>query len=167
MTKFTETPQWKSGSNVADFLDAYFSAQGWQITPTSRHEERDLCLGDRHFRRADKHLLIEYKSGLQTAQTGNVFLETVSVDSQNLAGWVFTCQADWILYAALGNDKLLFFRPANLRNGIVWLQATFPTKKTGKRQNANYDTHGVIVPLAYAEQHLASKVVVLSREQPR
>lgn len=159
--KFISTPQWKSGSNVADFLDAHFTALGWDITPTTQHEERTLCLGDRHYRRGDDHLLIEYKSGIQTAVTGNVFLETISVDTADKPGWVYTCKADYIFYGALDNQKILIFRPDTLRERMTEMAGRYRTVSTSKGQNVGYRTHGVIVPLAIAEQELAAKVIEL------
>jgi hypothetical protein len=32
---------------------------------------------------------------------------------------------------------------------------------TGKGQNNGYRTHGLLVPLAYAEQHLTAKIIYL------
>lgn len=164
MNRFEQTQQWMSGKAVADFLDTYFGARGWNITPTTPHEERRLQLGDRHFRKGGLHYLVEYKSGIQTAATGNVFLETISVDSAGKPGWVFTCQADYIFYAALLNKKVLVFIPDKLRLVIRDLQRQFPTVKTGKRQNEGYDTHGVIVPLAYVEKHLSARTYALLEE---
>lgn len=161
MNKFTRTAQWVSGMNVEDFLDNYYRAQGWRITRTTSYEERTLCLGDRHYRHGSQHLRVEYKSGIQTFYTGNVFLETVSVDTQNKPGWVYTCKADYILYAALLNRKILVFVPDRLRAQIEALKEKFSVVKTGKNQNKGYDTHGVIIPLSYAESHVAAKVIRL------
>lgn len=163
MNKFLQTPQWASGASVAEFLDTFFTERGWDIKRTTRHEERDLCLGDRVFRREGKVLYVEYKSGLQTAHTGNIFLETVSVDSAGKLGWVYTCKADFIAYGALLNGKILIFLPTTLRERIEDLKTKFREVKTGKRQNEGYDTHGVIVPLAYAETYLASKVLLTGK----
>jgi hypothetical protein len=157
--RLVDTPQFKRGKDVEAFLDAFFRARGWQIEPTTAREERTLCLGDRHFRKAGLHVLVEYKSGLQTGATGNLFFETISVDRENKPGWVYTCQADFIFYAALLNGVILVFRPPALREQIEGLKAQFRVVKTSKQQNAGYDTHGVIVPLAYAVQHLADKVI--------
>lgn len=159
MAKFTETPQWTSGQSVADFLDAFFRQRGWTIEPTTRHEERDLCLGDRHFRKLNRHDLIEYKSGLQTKVTGNVFLETISVDTKGIPGWVHTCQADYIFYAALLNRKILVFIPDDLRSALASLRTQFREVKTSKGQNEQYNTHGLIVPLAYAEEYLSAQTI--------
>jgi hypothetical protein len=164
MVEFTKKAQWISGSEVAEFLDDWYAERGWSIEPTTRHEERDLCLGDRHFRRGNKHYLIEYKSGIQTFYTGNLFLETISVDSQGKLGWVYTCRADFIFYAMLLNHKILVFRPVFLRDQITNLKAQFRETKTRNNQNDTYDTHGLIVPAAYAEQHLASQIIHINNQ---
>lgn len=163
MSEFTRTQQWVSGQAVADFLDRFFEARGWAIEPTTPHEERVLCLGDRRYRRDGTHYTVEYKSGLQTAVTGNVFLETISVDSQRKPGWVYTCRADFIFYAALGNGLILAFKPEKLRAEIEGLKARFRVAKTGKGQNRGYDTHGVVVPLRYAVSNLAEFVIHVER----
>lgn len=163
MQRLTDTPQYKSGDDVARFLDNYFGPE-YNIRLTTPQEERVLCLGDRHYTgKADGHkLYIEYKSGLQTAATGNIFLETVSVDTPCKPGWVYTCQADFIFYATLLNHKILVFRPGKLRAEIADLKTKFKEVKTGKGQNETYNTHGVIVPLDYAEKYLAGKVIRIS-----
>ena len=153
------SPQFKRGKNVEAFLDEFFRFRGWSIEETTAHEERKLCLGDRHFLKDETALLIEYKSGIQTYYSGNVFLETISVDSQNKLGWVYTCQADYIFYAALLNHKILVFKPQKLRDEIEGLKTKFREVKTSNNQNKGYDTHGVIVPLDYAVQQLAEQVI--------
>lgn len=157
--KLTDTDQFKSGDDIARFLDGYLAAL-YDIRPTTPHEERVLCLGDRLYTsKADGHsFYVEYKSGRQTFFTGNIFLETVSVDTPCKPGWVYTCQACFIFYAALLNRKILAFRPDKLRVEIADLKTKFKEVKTGKGQNEGYNTHGVIVPLDYAEAHLAHKV---------
>lgn len=155
----TGNPQHRDGKAVEAWLDHYFARRGWLITPTSRHEERDLHLGDRYFSKGGLNYLVEYKSGLQTFYTDNLFLETVSVDTRNVPGWVYTCNANFIFYAALLNRKILIFHPEKLRSVIERLKTQFPEGKTGKQQNEDYNAIGVLVPLSYAEQHLADKII--------
>ncbi|MFA5377849.1 MAG: hypothetical protein WC455_19015 [Dehalococcoidia bacterium] len=155
----TDKPQFKQGMEVEAFLDTFFQYRGWQIVRTTSHEERVLCLGDRRFTKEDNTYLVEYKSGIQTAFTGNIFLETISVDTQNKPGWVYTCKADYIFYAALLNGKILIFVPSDLRARIEALKRSFKVVKTSHAQNDGYNTHGVIVPLAYAERNLAKSVI--------
>ena len=151
--------QFHRGKAVEAFLDEFFRNDGWQIEPTTSYEERVLCLGDRHFARDGFRCLVEYKSGLQTAHTGNVFLETISVDTAHKPGWVYTCRADFIFYAALLNGKILIFRPNRLRAQIDALRRQFREVATCHHQNDGYQTHGLVIPLAFAEEHLASKVL--------
>src|SRR5688572_15613823 len=115
MNKFEQTTQFYQGKAVEAFLDEFFTARGWRIEQTTPHEERVLCLGDRHFYSDQQHLHVEYKSGIQTYFTGNVFLETISVDSANKPGWVYTCLADYLMYATLLNGCILVYRPDALR----------------------------------------------------
>lgn len=163
MANFEETPQFVSGQSVAEYMDRFFRVRGWKVIPTTPHEERVLCLGDRHFLRDGDHYHVEYKSGIQTHYTGNVFLETVSVDSAGKAGWVYTCQADYIFYAALLDGKILIFKPEKLREEIEGLKLRFKTVKTSNNQNSGYNTHGVIVPFEYAEKHLTCKVIEIPK----
>jgi len=151
--------QFKSGKNVEAFLDDFFRYRGWTVEPTSAHEEQVLHLGDRRFTRDGDTWLIEYKSGVQTFYTDNVVRETISVDSEGKPGWVYTCKADYMFYAALLNDKILVFDPEKLRAEIDGLKARFKEVKTSNNQNKGYNTHGVIVPLDYAEQFLAEQVI--------
>lgn len=158
---FVKSKQFKRGKSVESFLDDYFAGRGFAITETTPHQERDLCLGDRIFTKGGKRFYIEYKSGIQTHYTGNVFIETISVDDPQRfrQGWLYTCQADYLLYAALLDGLILVFVPDKLRTIADGLRAKFPERPTGKEQNKGYNTHGLIVPLDYAIRHLAEKVL--------
>jgi hypothetical protein len=122
MRNLTQTDQFKNGDDVAQWLDHYFEPQGFTIEPTTPHEERALCLGDRKYSKDGKLFFVEYKSGLQTFATNNIFLEIISVDNPCCPGWIYTCQADFIFYAALLNHKILVFRPEKLRAKIADLK---------------------------------------------
>jgi hypothetical protein len=50
---------------------------------------------------------------------------------------------------------------AQFTTGIEGLRRRFREVKTGRGQNTGYNTHGVIVPLGFAENHLARKVIAL------
>jgi hypothetical protein len=160
---FVNSPQFKSGMAVEDFLDKYFSNQ-FEIKKTTNHQERVLCLGDRIYKGNDKCFFVEYKSGIQTHYTGNVFLETISVDNPCKPGWIYTCQADFVLYAPLLDGMILVFKPDDLRKQIAELKTKFPEKSTGKGQNKGYNTHGIIIPLDYAKK-LAAKIIHLESPQ--
>lgn len=153
--------QFKHGKDVEAWLDKYFRLRGWSITEASPYAERVQHLGDRQFRKDGRSFWIEYKSGIQTFYSGNIFLETISVDATKTPGWVYTCRADYIFYAALLNKKILVMRPDWLRRRIETLKSMFVTEVTSHKQNADYNTHGVAVPLDYAIDRLAEKVIRL------
>lgn len=167
MQRLIDTPQFKSGDDVAQFLDQFFGTK-YTIQPTSPHMERVSCLGDRIFtnKKTGKKFFIEYKSGIQTHYTHNIFLETVSVDTPCKPGWVYTCRADYIFYAALLDHRILVFRPGKLRAEIAELKIKFREVKTGKGQNETYNTHGLIVPLDYAEKHLTEQIIYTAEAGP-
>ena len=161
---FTDKDQFKHGKNIEAILDQYFTRKGWQIVEMTQREERVLCIGDRWFKKADSTYKIEYKSGIQTFHTGNVFLETISVDTENKPGWVYTSRADWIIYATILNGTLLVFKPDTLREKIEGLKATFREVST-KEQNEGYKTHGVIVPYDFARQYLTIQVLNIAPDE--
>ena len=160
--KLIDTIQYANGKAVESFLDDFFRARGFHIEALTPDEERREKLGDRRFSKDGRTMNVEYKSGIQTYTTGNVFIETISVDTTGEPGWVFTCRADYIMYAALLNKKILVFIPARLRECVPALSQMFRTVHTCKNQNDGYNTHGIIVPLAYTEKHLATQVLHLA-----
>ena len=159
--RLVDTEQFTSGKKVEAFLDDYFQKHGFDIEILTADQERRQHLGDRRFSKDNQDFYVEYKSGIQTFFTGNIFLETISVDATNAPGWVYTCRADYIMYATLLNKKILVFVPDHLRQAIDYLSQHFKTVKTSHAQNDGYNTHGIIVPLIYAEKHLASNVLKL------
>lgn len=166
MSNFTQLTQYKNGKDVEAFLDGYFRQRGYQIRQTTDHEERVLCLGDRQFTWKDTSLFIEYKSGIQTFYTGNIFIETISVDDPNnyKLGWVYTCKADILIYATILNNCLLLFRPDGLRQIIDKLKLRYKEVSTSHNQNNGYNTYGLIIPFKWARENLAHKVISLLEE---
>jgi len=148
--EFEKSQQYVSGSTVAEYLDTYLLARGWEVRATSQQEERTLCLGDRYIAKANRSYFIEYKSGIQTHYTGNVFIETISVDTDGKPGWLYTCKADFLLYACILDGCILVFKPDDLRSKAPMLVKRYPTRPTSNGQNVGYKTHGLLVPLADA-----------------
>lgn len=157
--QFIKSPQFKQGMKVEVWLDTYFSNHGFKIKKTTPEQERKHGLGDRIFSKGNTTQFVEYKSGIQTFHTGNVFLETMSVDTSKKPGWLFTCKASWVIYAALLNRVILFFDPAYLRQNIHILKKKYKEVHT-HNQNKDYKTWGLIVPLDEAKK-LATKIINL------
>lgn len=148
-----EKVQWQEGMQVEAFLDKYLTAHGWTVIRATPQQERLMCLGDRRIEKADRSLWVEYKSGVQTFYTGNVFLETVSVDTASKPGWLYTCKADYLLYACVLNGCILVFKPEHLRSILSELKGKYPEKSTNHGQNDGYRTHGLCIPLDQAKQY--------------
>ena len=95
---------------------------------------------------------IEVKHDERAAQTGRAFIETVSNDQTGRAGWVYSCEADVILYMVPGDGCLVYWlAPVALRGRVSdWLQRA--DRREGRFQhvsaaNVGYRTRGVGVPL--------------------
>lgn len=161
MNEFEMLPQYEHGKFVEAYLDGFFQERGYGIRQTTPAEERQHCFGDRYFTKNGISFYVEYKSGIQTHYTGNIFLETISVDDPTSfrEGWVYTCNADWLIYATILDGCLLVFKPSKLRMMIGELKKQFKEVATSKNQNNGYNTHGIIVPLEYAKTNLASKII--------
>jgi hypothetical protein len=91
------TDQLAKGAAAETQLDRHF-ADRFHITPATRAQQRQGI--DRHFthRQSGATYTIEYKTDWTAARTGNAFVETVSVDSAAIPGWVYTSQAEWLAY---------------------------------------------------------------------
>jgi hypothetical protein len=162
--EFEKLPQFVQGKNVEAYLDEIFRRKGFQIRQTTQEEERKLCLGDRQFSKNGCTFFVEYKSGLQTHYTHNVFIETISVDDPDhfRSGWLFTCMAKYIIYATILDGCLLVFRPSDLRNSIDIFRSRFKEVPTSNHQNKGYNTHGFLVPFDWAKKNLVYQVIQLN-----
>lgn len=107
-----------------------------QVRPATREEQRqgiDLLVTT----------AVEVKLDTRWQETGNAFIETVSVDTSGKAGWAETSQADVLLY--------ILYPEEVLQIGLSRLRAVLDRWKARYRQarasNAGYDTLGLIVPV--------------------
>ena len=90
---------------------------------------------------------VEVKVDEVAGRTGNVFIETISVDYPTKAGWVWTCQADQLIYWLPRQRLLIGFELEKLQLVVrdwVMRYKVFPVANDG------YLTYGVAVPLKAA-----------------
>lgn len=135
--------QLKQGKKHEMFLDDYFRDR-FEIEEASMDEER---LGiDRYFidRRNGRRYAIQYKADKTAARTGNAFVETVSVDSNNTPGWAHTCTADFIIYYVVGCGPAYVIRPDEIRERLSHWQRAYRERRI---PNDGYHTVGLLVPL--------------------
>ena len=88
---------------------------------------------------------VECKYDVRCADTGNIFLETMSDTSkmiENHNGWVYTTEAQ--LVATLIDGYLLIAEATKLKDNIKRLRDTYGEVSV---QNVGYESEGVPVPL--------------------
>lgn len=112
-------------------------------------EQVDMAMQKAGIDRTVAGITLEYKADSQGHRTGNVFLETISVDRTGKPGWVWTTEADWVVYwlPASGDGWLL--APAALRDRIWDWSRRFRVKVSS---NPTYHSYGLLVPVGELEQ---------------
>ena len=102
---------------------------------------------------------IDYKCDEKAQWTGNVFMETVSVDTRRTPGWLYTSDADWILYFVTP-EVVYAFSLAKLQAHIEdWINRYGEVAADNRR----YRTLGVLVPLRTARA-VAEYVAAISHD---
>lgn len=155
---FDFAAQLSKGEAAERLIDSYF-ADRYAITLVDRAAQRSGR--DRLFidRETGEQLYVEYKTDWRAQSTGNVFVETVSVDVEKKAGWAYTCTADLLFYylPGPGCELIYVLDPLDLRDQLErWLRM-YPSRAV---QNSGYKTHGLLVPQAEFER-LAREVVAV------
>jgi hypothetical protein len=157
MVAYDFATQLSKGEAAERLLDAHF-ATWFAITPASADEQRRGM--DRWWtgRKTGQRFAVEYKTDYRAAQTGNVFIETVSVDGAK-PGWAFTSQARWLIYftPGFGGEQVYMVVLEDLRTKLREWRERWPEKTV---QNQGYTSRGVIVPLREMER-VAFQVVSL------
>lgn len=134
---------------ATQFLDRWFAAKH-EIRPATRQEQRRGI--DRIFthHQTGKRLAVEYKTDYRASETGNAFVETISVDTAGKAGWAYSSQANYLMYYIPGDGLIYVLALETLRQQLPrWLEK-YPLRAA---QNERYATHGVLVPLHKFEEH--------------
>src|SRR5260370_9320016 len=117
--------------------------KGWSVTYVDLTDQRRGI--DRVIERTDERMTVEYKVEYKAKKTGNVYIETVSVNSPFKQGWAWTCQADRILYTVIGDDSyVLWVRPKEIKKCIPYWTVHY---RTVKCINRDYWGEGILVPI--------------------
>jgi hypothetical protein len=125
------------------FLDDLF-AKNYEVKQVSREDQRKGI--DRYFtnRKNNKTFSVEYKTDYRAAETGNAFIETVSVDSAGKVGWAEKSQAKYLVYYIPQLNTIYCLELSAIREQLTRWTETYPTRTA---RNDGYSTHGVLVPL--------------------
>lgn len=144
------------GVAAEERLDKHFG-NWFDITPATDAEQRKGIDRHYHLRLDGRRFTVEYKCDRLAHKTGNVFIETVSVDRAHRSGWGYTCTADWLLYYVPYSELIYMLRMRDVTKSLPGWERQYTHKAV---QNASYQTHGVLVPLVEFEK-LAFQVVSL------
>ena len=118
-----------------------------------------IDIGDRSFQqqgidciisKGDLTYSIEIKSDTRASKTGNLFIETISVDRQNKKGWAYTTQSDFIFYY-LPIDLIVYILSSKWVKASVKKWESIYPKRTIKNQG--YNTVGLLIPLWFFEEN--------------
>lgn len=124
------------------FLDAFFQARGHSLRTATDDEQRQGI--DRVITTPRGEIMrVEYKTDFRAGETGNAFVETVSVDTADKMGWALTAQADYLIYYL--PERAIYVLPfRSLRWALPGWIRDYPLRTA---RNNGYETHGVLVPL--------------------
>jgi hypothetical protein len=151
MRPYDFTVQHKRAAVHEPTLDAYFTNQGFNVVVVDQTMQR---LGIDRVLQA-KPTLIEYKNDFTASDTGNAFIETMSVSTTNRPGWVYTAQSDWLVYSLPHSGYAYLVRFADVRAQLPrWIHGY----QTRNIQNKGYTSSGLLVPLHELEALCGSRV---------
>lgn len=141
--------QLAQGEGAEARLDRHFAARCIIQSATRAQQRMGI---DRLFthRQTEITYTIEYKTDWTAGRTGNAFIETVSVDREQIPGWAYTAQAEWLVYFVPVHLQIYLIAFADLRTQLpVWLVSC---KAAPPIPNAGYNTLGILVPLRLLAQ---------------
>lgn len=130
-------------------LDKHFAAD-WRIRSVPRSLQRHGIDRIWTHRASGREWTVEYKCDGRAVETGNAFIETVSVDTAGKLGWAYTSWAQQLVYYCPGLDFALVVPMNALKTRLVAWRRDYrergPVKNMG-RDGKVYGTFGLAVPL--------------------
>ena len=145
---FTESLE--RGERFEQLLDQHFSQ--WFSVETVTMEFQRLGI-DRIFTKQNgQRFTVEYKTDERAHETGNIFVETVSVkkgETVEKLGWAHTSTAQLLVYYVPGIQRLYIVDMLALRDKLdKWSKQ----HRTAQADNGGYVGEGLLVPLQKLEK---------------
>jgi len=140
----------KQGELIID----YYLSHYYDLRAASRAEQR-LGIDSVLTSHAGKVVKLEYKTDFMSQKTGNIVIETISVDTRNKPGWGLTSKSDIIIFYLYHLHRLFFIKTSLIKDNIAQWQQDY---RTVKIRNKDYHTHGVLVPVVVLE-NIAWRIV--------
>lgn len=142
MTVYGFDQQFAQGNKGENVLDTYFSRLYFVLLVPLDMQRLGI---DRVFLNRESLMThtIEYKTDSRAAQSGNVFIETVSIDRDNKPGWAYTSRADFLFYYLPQVGRVYCIEMSTLRRYLGDWVKHYPLKEIA---NKGYNTRGILVP---------------------
>jgi len=166
MTTYNFARQLDKGQKAEVFLDKFFSEHFDYTVLTVTREQQQRGIDRTFIKRGATQFrfTVEYKTDWTASRTGNVFVETVSVDSANKPGWAFASQADLLIYYVPGDDLIYVMFLSKLRRMLPRWQGQYPSAPP--IPNKGYNTLGLLVPMHEFEQHSKQVINIADHNTP-
>lgn len=147
-----------------EWLDDYFS-RWFEIEQVDIEWQRRGV--DRFFtaRSDGRRWSVEYKADHRTVETGNVFIETVSVDTKDILGWAYTSCAQKLVYYSPEMGRIMIAEMCAVKRELVrkWFKSReLPIPNRGRNGNG-YNTKGIPIPVHEFER-ICEKVIDVGQE---
>jgi len=148
------------GEKEESKLDCFF-AKWYEIKPVGMNKQRDGIDREWKCRKTKREFSVEYKADSKAAETGNVFIETVSVDTTGKPGWAYTSKAQLLVYF-IPPDSTAYITPMTTIKTLLpdWIDAYREVSvPNGDGVTVKYNTKGLLVPLGDFKRQCEPKIV--------
>lgn len=144
MRLYSIREQLHQGEQVEDDLDEFFRRY-YRVAHVGMSDQRRGI--DRWFTDPQTRMTfpVEYKCDWLASDTGNAFIETISVDIVERPGWAISSEASWLVYALPQNGSYWTI-PLHLLRRCLWRWSRRYNEVPV--QNVGYLTWGLLVPIA-------------------
>jgi DNA-binding transcriptional ArsR family regulator len=118
--------QLAQGETYEEQIDAFFRAKGAQISKVDRTTQRRGIDRVWYDPTDDRTWTVEYKADSLAGQTGNAFVEIISVDTEKRPGWAYSSQASLLIYLVTDPQTIYVISMARLRRCLPPLERRLP-----------------------------------------
>lgn len=138
-----------SQSRVRDSeIDKHF-ADSWQIEPVGRLFEKVGIDRIWTHKATGRRWSVEYKHDTLAHKTGNIFVETTSVDTADKKGWAYTSTAQLLVYYVVEGEYAFVLRMHEIWRRLPGWEQFYEAKHatTSDENGQSYKTWGVLIPI--------------------
>jgi len=139
--------QMTKGDRGAEDVIAYLSIQHEWI-PATKDEQKKGIDGIAICRKTGRKWAVEIKTDWVAKETGNVFIETVSVDAEGILGWAYTSLAQVLCYYIPQASTMYVVSMARVKARVCEWAKLYPHRSIPNNgRHGGYNTEGLLVPL--------------------